>query len=77
LSFYLNDVQNGKNEVIRTPLLQQLEVFQILDDFEEKVFHPNIHLLGESMLEIEGNQKAKFGPRSIQKPGVRGEETYF
>jgi hypothetical protein len=68
LSHILSDVEKGKELDIRTPFLKESTASEILEQFEVEVFDPNRHQLNGTLSEIEGNQKEKFGSRSIQKP---------
>jgi hypothetical protein len=68
LSRIIADVVKGKKDDIRTPFLKELNDGEILDRFDGSVFSPNQDSLSSTLLEIEGNQKSKFGSRSIQKP---------
>lgn len=68
LSRMMDDVEKGKDEDIRTPLLNSLSDTEILDRFTDEVFNKESHLLNETLTTIEAAQKSKFGPRSIQKP---------
>jgi hypothetical protein len=67
LSYNLSDVKAGKSEVIRTPFLKDLTQDDILEMFDRDVFSVYQDELNNTLLSIEGTQKQKFGPRSIQK----------
>jgi hypothetical protein len=70
----LDDVRQGKDDALRTPLLGDLEAEEILERFSEEVFSPNETSINESLKLIEVAQKEKFGPRSIQAPWSKRKE---
>lgn len=67
LSHMMNDLREGKTTVLRTPFLKALTPEEIMDSFD-KAMMSKLKSLTPTLGKIELEQKAKFGPRSIQKP---------
>jgi len=65
----LNDVLKGSKNKYLSPLGKTYEPIIILHEWE-KVFKQNSHKINAPLLEIELEQRAKFGPRSLQKPWI-------
>lgn len=66
----LNDVLKGSKNKYMTPLGKTYEPIMILLEWE-RVFKKNSHKLNAPLLEIENEQRAKFGPRSEQAPWIQ------
>jgi hypothetical protein len=77
LSHIIHDVDVGKDEVVRTPLGGDVPAEDILDEFTDRVYSPNIGMLNEQLQKLENGQMLKFGPRSIQKPWKERRDAFF
>jgi len=67
LSQYLNNVERGSDVILMTPLGKDNKPTDILRAWDE-IFQSNSHKINKDLLEMELNNRAKFGPRSIAKP---------
>lgn len=65
----LADILKGSDNKYMSPLGKTYIPITLLYEWE-KVFKKNAHKLNAPLLEIEREQRSKFGPRSIQKPWI-------
>lgn len=76
LSLYLDSVVRGSDQVLVTPLGKSLDPQIILKEFDEIFNSPsNKTLVTPELASIETSNRAKYGPRSIQKPWVDRKES--
>lgn len=64
VSNLLNSTNKGSDHVLTTPLYYD----GILEDFD-KIFNAHLSEYNQNLLNLENSNRAKFGPRSIAKPG--------
>lgn len=67
LSINLLRTLSGSNEIYVTPIAKEHGADKLLSGWD-KVFHANKSVMNNALINIEGEQKLKYGPRSIAKP---------
>jgi len=67
LSASLSGVLRGNDVVLRSPIAKNLNTDDILLGWDT-IFNANLKDVNKTLLDVENNQRDKFGPRSIQAP---------
>lgn len=67
LTTNLDGIVKGSDLDVQTPLIKDIDPSVILEEWN-KIFESNKHRLNSTLIDLEYQNKSKFGPRSIAKP---------
>lgn len=74
LSQHFIRTENGISDILMTPMAKDGDPDKLLSEFDE-VFNTNRSKMNNVLLDLEGSNRAKIGPRSIAVPWDKRRET--